>query len=330
MSLTEYSLKLTKTKNLPFEKVADADEENWVDSFFPKWAIPYLRLSRADRPVGTWLLLIPCWWGILLAANEKNNFGLEKYDLWLLTACSVGAFLMRGAGCTWNDILDKDFDQRVTRTKSRPIPSGQVSISKALIWMVLQTLLAFIILLTFNKFSIIVAISSLVLVCIYPLAKRFTWWPQLFLGLTFNWGVLVGYSAVMEEISLTAILLYLAGVSWTLFYDTIYALQDLNDDIEVGVKSTARLFIKNIKFWLTTFFIIFWTLVGIVIFNSTMENNIVGIGTAVLGILLLFMHLMYQVIKLDVSSKKSCLATFKSNRNAGLILVTILFVICFT
>ena len=330
MSLTEYSLKLTKTKNLPFEKVADADEENWVDSFFPKWAIPYLRLSRADRPAGTWLLLIPCWWGILLAANEKNNFGLEKYDLWLLTACSVGAFLMRGAGCTWNDILDKDFDQRVTRTKSRPIPSGQVSISKALIWMVLQTLLAFIILITFNKFSIIVAISSLVLVCIYPLAKRFTWWPQLFLGLTFNWGVLVGYSAVMEEISLTAILLYLAGVSWTLFYDTIYALQDLNDDIEVGVKSTARLFIKNIKFWLTTFFIIFWTLVGIVIFNSTMENNIVGIGTAVLGILLLFMHLLYQVIKLDVSSKKSCLATFKSNRNAGLILVTILFVICFT
>ena len=203
-------MKLTKTKNLPFEKVADADEENWVDSFFPKWAIPYLRLSRADRPAGTWLLLIPCWWGILLAANEKNNFGLEKYDLWLLTACSVGAFLMRGAGCTWNDILDKDFDQRVTRTKSRPIPSGQVSISKALIWMVLQTLLAFIILLTFNKFSIIVAISSLVLVCIYPLAKRFTWWPQLFLGLTFNWGVLVGYSAVMEEISLTAILLYLA------------------------------------------------------------------------------------------------------------------------
>ena len=309
--------------------MADADEENWVDSFFPKWAIPYLRLSRADRPAGTWLLLIPCWWGILLAANEKNNFGLEKYDLWLLTACSVGAFLMRGAGCTWNDILDKDFDQRVTRTKSRPIPSGQVSISKALIWMVLQTLLAFIILLTFNKFSIIVAISSLVLVCIYPLAKRFTWWPQLFLGLTFNWGVLVGYSAVMEEISLTAILLYLAGVSWTLFYDTIYALQDLNDDIEVGVKSTARLFIKNIKFWLTTFFIIFWTLVGIVIFNSTMENNIVGIGTAVLGILLLFMHLLYQVIKLDVSSQKSCLATFKSNRNAGLILVTILFVICF-
>ena len=148
-------------------------------------------------------------------------------------------------------------------------------------------------------------------------------------SLTFNWGVLVGYSAVMEEISLTAILLYMAGVSWTLFYDTIYALQDLNDDIAVGVKSTARLFIKNIKFWLTTFFLIFWTLVVVVIFISTMENSLVGIGTTVLGILLLFMHLLYQVIKLEVSSQKSCLATFKSNRNAGLILVTILFVICF-
>ena len=237
---------------------------------------------------------------------------------------------MRGAGCTWNDILDKDFDRSVTRTKSRPIPSGQVSISQAVIWMFFQTLLAFIILLTFNKFSIIVAISSLVLVAIYPLAKRFTWWPQLFLGLTFNWGVLVGYSAVMEDISLTAFLLYMAGVSWTLFYDTIYALQDLNDDIAAGVKSTARLFIKNIKFWLTIFFLIFWTLVGVVIFNNTLENNLVGIGAAGLGILLLFMHLLYQVIRLDVSSQSSCLATFKSNRNAGLILVTILFVMCFT
>ena len=326
----EYSLKLTKPKNLPFEKVADADEENWVDSFFPKWSIPYLRLSRADRPTGTWLLLIPCWWGILLAANEKNNFGLLAYDFWLLIACCGGAFLMRGAGCTWNDILDKDFDRQVTRTKSRPIPSGQVSIAKALIWMGFQTLLAFLILLTFNTFSVIVATSSLFLVSIYPLAKRFTWWPQLFLGLTFNWGVLVGYSAVKEELSFTAILLYLAGVSWTLFYDTIYALQDLDDDIAVGVKSTARLFVKNIKFWLTIFLLIFWVLVGVVLLNITLENSIIGISATTLGILLLFMHLLYQVIKLDVSSQSSCLATFRSNRNAGLILVSTLFVICFT
>ncbi|MAI97778.1 MAG: 4-hydroxybenzoate octaprenyltransferase [Rhodobacteraceae bacterium] len=326
----EYSLKLTKPKNLPFEKVADADEENWVDSFFPKWSIPYLRLSRADRPTGTWLLLIPCWWGILLAANEKNNFGLLAYDFWLLIACCGGAFLMRGAGCTWNDILDKDFDRQVTRTKSRPIPSGQVSIAKALIWMGFQTLLAFLILLTFNTFSVIVATSSLFLVSIYPLAKRFTWWPQLFLGLTFNWGVLVGYSAVKEELSFTAILLYLAGVSWTLFYDTIYALQDLDDDIAVGVKSTARLFVKNIKFWLTIFLLIFWVLVGVVLLNITLENSIIGIRATTLGILLLFMHLLYQVIKLNVSSQSSCLATFRSNRNAGLILVSTLFVICFT
>ena len=323
-------MKLTKPKNLPFEKVADADEENWVDSFFPKWSIPYLRLSRADRPTGTWLLLIPCWWGILLAANEKNNFGLLAYDFWLLIACCGGAFLMRGAGCTWNDILDKDFDRQVTRTKSRPIPSGQVSIAKALIWMGFQTLLAFLILLTFNAFSVIVATSSLFLVSIYPLAKRFTWWPQLFLGLTFNWGVLVGYSAVKEELSFTAILLYLAGVSWTLFYDTIYALQDLDDDIAVGVKSTARLFVKNIKFWLTIFLLIFWVLVGVVLLNITLENSIIEIRATTLGILLLFMHLLYQVIKLDVSSQSSCLATFRSNRNAGLILVSTLFVICFT
>ena len=323
-------MKLTKPKNLPFEKVADADEENWVDSFFPKWSIPYLRLSRADRPTGTWLLLIPCWWGILLAANEKNNFGLLTYDFWLLIACCGGAFLMRGAGCTWNDILDKDFDRQVTRTKSRPIPSGQVSIAKALIWMGFQTLLAFLILLTFNAFSVIVATSSLFLVSIYPLAKRFTWWPQLFLGLTFNWGVLVGYSAVKEELSFTAILLYLAGVSWTLFYDTIYALQDLDDDIAVGVKSTARLFVKNIKFWLTIFLLIFWVLVGVVLLNITLENSKIEIHTTTLGILLLFMHLLYQVIKLDVSSQSSCLATFRSNRNAGLILVSTLFVICFT
>ena len=237
---------------------------------------------------------------------------------------------MRGAGCTWNDILDKDFDRQVTRTKSRPIPSGQVSIAKALIWMGFQTLLAFLILLTFNTFSVIVATSSLFLVSIYPLAKRFTWWPQLFLGLTFNWGVLVGYSAVKEELSFTAILLYLAGVSWTLFYDTIYALQDLDDDIAVGVKSTARLFVKNIKFWLTIFLLIFWVLVGVVLLNITLENSIIGIRATTLGILLLFMHLLYQVIKLNVSSQSSCLATFRSNRNAGLILVSTLFVICFT
>ncbi len=312
-----------------FEKVADADEQNWIDSFFPKWTVPYLRLSRADRPAGTWLLLIPCWWGILLSASEKNNFGLLMSDFWLLIACTMGAFLMRGAGCTWNDILDKDFDKLVERTRSRPIPSKQITVLKALIWMIIQALLALIVLLTFNIFGILIAISSIILVAIYPLSKRFTWWPQLFLGLTFNWGILVGYSASKGVLSLAALTLYIAGISWTLFYDTIYALQDIKDDTAIGVKSTARLFGKNIKIWLIMFLLTFWFLVGIsILFSSTTHTTPKMILTT-LGIALLLAHLLNQIVRLDVSSTKSCMKTFKSNRNAGLILVATLFLTCF-
>ena len=322
-------MKSPKKKNVLFEKVADADEQNWIDSFFPKWTVPYLRLSRADRPAGTWLLLIPCWWGILLSASEKNNFGLFLSDFWLLIACTIGAFLMRGAGCTWNDILDKDFDKLVERTRSRPIPSQQITVLKALIWMIIQALLALIILLTFNIFSILIAISSIILVAIYPLSKRFTWWPQLFLGLTFNWGVLVGYSASKGVLSWAALTLYIAGISWTLFYDTIYALQDIKDDTAIGVKSTARLFGKNIKIWLIIFLLTFWFLVGISILCSSITHNIPKIILSTLGICMLLIHLINQLVRLDISSTKSCLKTFKSNRNAGLILVATLFITCF-
>ena len=322
-------MKSPKKKNMLFEKVADADEQNWIDSFFPKWTVPYLRLSRADRPAGTWLLLIPCWWGILLSASEKNNFGLLISDFWLLIACTMGAFLMRGAGCTWNDILDKDFDKLVERTRSRPIPSKQITVLKALIWMIIQALLALIVLLTFNIFGILIAISSIILVAIYPLSKRFTWWPQLFLGLTFNWGILVGYSASKGVLSLAALTLYIAGISWTLFYDTIYALQDIKDDTAIGVKSTARLFGKNIKIWLIMFLLTFWYLVGIsILFSSTTHTTPKMILTT-LGIALLLAHLLNQIVRLDVSSTKSCMKTFKSNRNAGLILVATLFLTCF-
>ena len=322
-------MKSPKKKNVLFEKVADADGKNWIDSFFPKWTVPYLRLSRADRPTGTWLLLIPCWWGILLSANEKNNFGLFMSDLWLLIACTMGAFLMRGAGCTWNDILDKDFDKLVERTRSRPIPSKQITVLKALIWMIIQALLALIILLTFNIFSILIAISSIILVAIYPLSKRFTWWPQLFLGLTFNWGVLVGYSASKGVLSLAALTLYIAGISWTLFYDTIYALQDIKDDTAIGVKSTARLFGESIKIWLIIFLLTFWFLVGISLLCSSTTHTTPKIMLTTLGICMLLVHLINQIVRLDISSTKSCLKTFKSNRNAGLILVTTLFITCF-
>ena len=325
----KHSLNSRKKNELSFDKIADSDEKNWVDSFCPKWTIPYLRLSRADRPAGTWLLLIPCWWGILLAVNEKNNSGLILSDLWLLIACAIGAFLMRGAGCTWNDILDKDFDQRVKRTSLRPIPSGQISILKALIWMILQALLAFLILLTFNNISSMIAISSLILVCIYPLSKRFTWWPQLFLGLTFNWGVLVGYSAITENISLAALTLYIAGVFWTLFYDTIYALQDVKDDRAIGVKSTALLFGKKTKLWLVFFLTIFWLLANTSLLISNTSQNISTIMLTFLGSIMLLLHLINQLVKLDINSIVSCLKTFRSNRNTGLILAFTLFAICF-
>ncbi len=322
-------MKSPKKKKSQFDKVRDADDQNWVDLFFPSWTVPYLRLSRADRPAGTWLLLIPCWWGILLAANEKNNFGLVMSDFWLLIACTIGAFLMRGAGCTWNDILDKDFDKLVERTRSRPIPAGQITVIEAIIWMVIQALCAFMILLTFNKISILIAISSLILVAIYPLSKRFTWWPQLFLGLTFNWGILVGYSASKNQISLAALILYAAGISWTLFYDTIYAFQDLKDDIIAGVKSTARLFGKSTKIWLTVFLLIFWFLAGIAILLSSLNGNMSKIIVSTIGICLLLAHLFTQLVKLDITSENSCMKTFQSNRNAGLILVTTLFTTCF-
>jgi len=322
-------LKLPKKKKSQFDKVRDADDQNWVDLFFPSWTVPYLRLSRADRPAGTWLLLIPCWWGILLAANEKNNFGLVMSDFWLLIACTIGAFLMRGAGCTWNDILDKDYDKLVERTRLRPIPAGQITVIKAIIWMVIQALCAFMILLTFNKISILIAISSLILVAIYPLTKRFTWWPQLFLGLTFNWGILVGYAASKNQISLAALILYAAGVSWTLFYDTIYAFQDLKDDVIAGVKSTARLFGESTKIWLSVFLLIFWFLAGIAILLSSINASMSKIIVSTIGICLLLAHLFTQLVKLDITSENSCMKTFQSNRNAGLILVTTLFTTCF-
>ena len=325
----ESPLKSPKKNNLLFDKVADADEHNWIDSFFPKWTVPYLRLSRADRPAGTWLLMIPCWWGILLAASEKNNFGLLISDLWLLTACTIGAVLMRGAGCTWNDILDKDFDKLVERTRSRPLPAEQTTVLKAIIWMFIQAFLAFMILLTFNMFSILIAISSIILVAIYPLSKRITWWPQLFLGLTFNWGVLVGYSASKGALSLAALILYIGGISWTLFYDTIYALQDIKDDTTIGVKSTARLFGNKIKTWLIMFSMIFWALAITSILLTNTSNTTPKITLTLFGICLLLIHLLNQIVKLDINSTKSCMKTFKSNRNAGLILVVTLFLSCF-
>ena len=221
------------------QSVADAPKGNWVDLYAPAITRPYLRLSRADRPIGTWLLLIPCLWGIALAALES---GYGWWDLWLAVSCGLGAFLMRGAGCTWNDITDRHIDAAVARTKSRPLPSGAVTVRGAVVWMVAQALVAALILFTYNWLAVGLGVASLGLVAIYPFAKRFTWWPQVFLGLAFNWGAVLVFTAHQGRIGGASLALYGAGIAWTLYYDTIYAHQDKDDDALIGVKSTAILF----------------------------------------------------------------------------------------
>src|SRR5215216_7869662 len=219
---------------------------NWVDSRAPGWARPYLRLARLDRPIGSWLLLLPCWWSAGLAAIAAR----QTVNVSHLLLFFVGAFAMRGAGCTWNDIVDRDLDARVERTRSRPIPSGQVSVGAAAAFLVLQALVGLAVLLQFNRFTILVGLASLVVVAIYPFMKRITYWPQIVLGLAFSWGALMGWAAVFADLDAPALMLYAGSVLWVIGYDTIYAHQDKEDDAIVGVRSTARLFGDDTKSWL--------------------------------------------------------------------------------
>ncbi|MEI4195634.1 4-hydroxybenzoate octaprenyltransferase [Roseovarius sp. E0-M6] len=301
----------------PMTHVADAPPENWVDRYAPVWASGYLRLSRADRPIGTWLLLLPCWWGLLLAMLHTGNAGW--HDLWLFFASAAGAFLMRGAGCTWNDITDRHIDGSVARTASRPIPSGQVSVRGALVWLALQALIAFGLLLTFNLPAIILGIVSLGPVAIYPFAKRFTWWPQVFLGIAFNWGALLLWAAHTGALELPAIILYLAGIAWTLFYDTIYAHQDAEDDALIGVKSTARLFGDNTPSWLGRFLVATVLLMTFAVILATVGGDLWARLVALLGPWALGQHLYWQTRQFDPQDSSSLLRLFRSNRNAGLL-----------
>ena len=303
------------------DPVSDAVKGNWVDHLAPAATRPYLRLSRADRPIGTWLLLLPCWWGILLAAAAGG--GLRAYDLWLLAGCGLGAVLMRGAGCTWNDLTDREIDAAVARTRSRPLPSGQVTPRGATVWMVVQALVAFAILLSFPPEAVILGIGSLVLVAIYPFAKRFTWWPQVF-GLAFNWGALLGWTAHARTLGLAPVLLYLAGIAWTLFYDTIYAHQDRDDDALIGVKSTARLFGERTKPWLRRFLVLATLLAAWAVVAAILP--IPGLLVGLLGVLGFALHLAWQLRRLDIDDPARCLVLFRSNRDAGLILAAALLV----
>ncbi|MFV0491732.1 MAG: 4-hydroxybenzoate octaprenyltransferase [Pseudorhodobacter sp.] len=302
-------------------EVADAITGNWVDRLAPRWLRPYLRLSRADRPIGTWLLLIPCYWGLALAAAADPD-GYRIWDLWIAISCTIGAALMRGAGCTWNDITDRDFDGRVARTKSRPIPSGQVSVRQAAVWMVAQALVAALILFSYNLAAIGLGIASLALVAIYPFAKRFTWWPQVFLGFAFNWGALLAWTAHAGSLSWAAGVLWLSGIAWTLFYDTIYAHQDKEDDALIGVKSTARLFgDRGTLAWMRAFMIASVVLMALAIMAALIPAgaSLPKLLLALAGALAFGWHLAWQLGKLDTTDPDRCLYLFRANRDAGLI-----------
>ncbi|MEL7213604.1 MAG: 4-hydroxybenzoate octaprenyltransferase [Pseudomonadota bacterium] len=307
-------------------QVADAVEGNWVDTLAPLATRPYLRLSRADRPIGTWLLLLPCWWGLLLAMLHTGTATL--YDAWIGLGCAIGAFLMRGAGCTWNDITDRDIDGSVERTKSRPIPAGQVTVKGAVVWMILQALLAFGILLTFPPAAILMGVLALAPVAIYPFAKRFTWWPQAFLGIAYNWGALLAWVAHTGSLDWPAVLLYLAGIAWTLFYDTIYAHQDTEDDALIGVKSTARLFAENTPKWLRNFLMITVMLMALAVLLAVLPNaNALQLVLALAAPWAIGWHLAWQLRRFDASNNDGLKLTFRSNRDAGLIPV-LFFALC--
>src|ERR1700724_1041723 len=232
---------------------------NWVDTRAPQWSRPYLRLSRLDRPIGSWLLLMPCWWSAALAAGVIRDIGQLPL---IIVLFFVGAFVMRGAGCTWNDITDRDLDGKVERTRSRPIPAGQVSVPQAFVFLVVQALIGLVVLLQFNRFAVATGIASLLIVAVYPFMKRITWWPQIVLGLAFSWGALMGFAVTLGRIDAAAVLLYAGSISWVIGYDTIYAHQDAEDDALIGIKSTALLFAARTHQALLVFYALAVVLIG--------------------------------------------------------------------
>jgi len=305
-------------------RIADRVADSWVDTKAPEELRPYLRLSRADRPIGTWLLLLPCWWGALLGGLASPDTS-GWLTVWIMIVCSAGAFLMRGAGCTWNDISDRDIDPKVERTRNRPLASGQVTVQEAMIWMVIQMVASFMLLLTLNGAAITLGVLALLPVAIYPFAKRFTWWPQVFLGLAFNWGALLAWTAQTGSLGWPAVILYLAGISWTLFYDTIYAHQDREDDELIGVKSTARLFGDNSENWLRGFLVGSVLLMSLaIIYALAALANPLSLSLSLAAAWGFGAHLNWQLGRLNINDPALCLRLFRSNRDAGLIVVLIL------
>lgn len=297
-------------------RVMDAPSGHWVYRLLPRSLWPYAQLSRWDRPIGWKLLMWPCFWSLILAMDSPAFFNVPHSSaislaLWYLLLFFIGAVAMRGAGCAWNDLVDQKIDDKVERTRSRPLPSGQVTRFQAKAFMGLQCLVGLIVLLQFNLFSIILGISSLIIVAIYPFMKRLTNWPQFFLGLAFNWGALMGWAAIYGRLDWAPVFLYAGAVLWTIGYDTIYAHQDKEDDAIVGVRSTARLFGEKTKQAL------------ILLYSGFIISSLLAFIFAhvpILSYLGLFagaIHMFYQIATVDIDDNSACLKLFKSNSTVG-------------
>jgi 4-hydroxybenzoate polyprenyltransferase len=291
--------------------VADAVRGHWADRFLPESWKPYARTARLERPIGWWLLLWPCWWSAAMASDAA---GYAFPNLWYLLLFLIGAVVMRGAGCTYNDIVDRKIDAEVARTRSRPIPSGQVSVTGAVVFMVVLALIGLAVLLQFDPFTILLGIASLGTIVIYPFLKRFTNWPQIGLGISFSWGALMGWSALFGDVDLPAIVLYLGCIFWVIGYDTIYALQDKEDDTLAGVRSTARLFGRGAKRLIAVSYVAATLLFAVSFWLA--DTDII----AFVGLALGTAHLAWQVNTLDTENPDRCLRLFRSNRDYGWIL----------
>ena len=271
----------------------------------------FIDLTRLNKPIGFMLLFWPCSWGLAYAYSFNQDLNILLYYLSLFF---LGSVLMRSAGCIFNDIVDKDFDKKVKRTKKRPIASGKITVKKSLIYTLILCLLAFLVLIQFNKLTICLGVGSMLLAFSYPYMKRITYWPQLFLGLTFNWGVIMAWAATNNAISFEIIVLYISAIFWTLGYDSIYGVQDMADDEIIGLKSTAIKFKKNIKLFVSMNYLLTSTIL-IYLFKDSLQFNIF---TAIL--IIFFLSLLYQIKKFNIHNPKSCLETFRFNNMSGLVL----------
>jgi 4-hydroxybenzoate polyprenyltransferase len=303
--MTKLSLQKPRITVLP-----DAEPRQFLFSVLPNGLHPFIQLARLDRPIGWWLLLLPCWWSSALASAHAHG-PLAWGDLILFL---IGAVAMRGAGSTYNDILDRDIDAKVARTRSRPLPSGRISVKAAIFFLCLEGLIGLVVLLEFNLFTIFLGISSIFVVALYPFMKRVTSWPQAVLGAAFAWGALMGWAAQFQSLALAPILLYLGAIFWTIGYDTIYAVQDLEDDRLIGVKSTARLFGPRLCFAVG----LLYGLAVLCIEASLLLAHVNLLAQA--GLLLFALHLFWQVRSIDVNAPDKALHLFRSNRDAGLLL----------